>query len=129
LILNGDRRTQKPNSLTNGERIVLIDHEKALNCTLIGRLEEPPWSGDALQRVEAAAPHLFQGRFARRDTDLTRLHEAWRNVGPIDIARYRAAIPASWAVNPQMLDETFAYLDALSKNIDSAFEKLYEVLP
>jgi hypothetical protein len=130
LILNADRRIVKPNSLSDGTKIFLIDHEKALNCDFLGTMLLPlPWQSGVMVDTETRAPHLFAGRFSKADLDLARLQAAWSKLTTNHFVRYRAAIPCAWNVAEQMLRETSDYLSALRDNLDEAFVKLSEALP
>jgi len=78
LILNVDRRAEKPNCLTNGTHIVLIDHEKSLNCEFIGTMINPfPWASGEPLAAEQRSPHVFRPHIVGEEVTLARLNSLW----------------------------------------------------
>ena len=104
-VVNGDRLVTKPNCLTDGVQLLLIDHELCLNLHGRGLLVQDPWTTGALQGMTSgSSQHLFylDLRPNRADTpkaDLSALSAALGAILPSRIEEYRAAIPPEWDID------------------------------
>lgn len=59
LVMNPDRLTSRPNCLTDGTRIALIDHELSLNVVGLGLFLPPPWEEIKNPLQVAENEHIF----------------------------------------------------------------------
>jgi len=102
-IINSDRLVTKPNCLTDGTSILLIDHELSLN--LHGRggfLFRDPWTpGALLTMTSGTSEHLFYSK-VRASGELSygsviqALCAQLAGISPSRIDEYRDAVPAEW---------------------------------
>ncbi|MDC8013869.1 HipA family kinase [Tahibacter soli] len=127
LILNPDRRPTKPNCLTNGMQIALIDHELALDVVGIGILVPAPWA-TPLTFLGSESEHVFERAIKGRGFDLGELEQRWRGIGEERIRGYAACVPAAWNDGTETLKEIVEYLAALQMNLSAAFDRLRKVL-
>ena len=123
LILNVDRNKHKPNCLTDGTRIAVIDHEKALVCQGRGFLFLEPWQ-ETWKPLES---HLFYDAVLAGRSSIDKLHQEWSTVSEADIAGIANAVQISWGVK-STVDKIVAYLYELRLNLDSAFANLKKVI-
>ncbi len=112
-VINGDRKTEKPNLLWNGRKVFLIDHSLALPVHR--------WSDDGLdssplfpeaQVRQHCTYEALNGLQFRFDTIL----EKWQEIiKDDDLDNLRAIIPASWEARKGDLDKIFRFLKARPK--------------
>lgn len=101
-IVNGDRLRTKPNCLTDGRTLLLIDHELALNLHGRGFLMQEPWSAGALVHMTSgASEHLFFREIRPNSPNspppnVAPICQLLANVVPSRVGDYQAAIPVGW---------------------------------
>jgi len=123
LILNVDRNARKPNCMTKGNVLAVIDHEKALNVHMVGTFIQPaPWQDEWL----SDPAHLFHGVAMGGSISLERLHGQWASLQPADVEQILSAVPESWGTG-EVVEGIRAYLETLQQNIDAAFRNLLRV--
>jgi hypothetical protein len=118
LICNPDRNLQKPNCLIKGEKLALIDHEKALDVTFLGFLSPAPWDEGWLPDRD----HLVHDALLGAALPLERLKEAWFALTEGGIRSLCSLVPQSW--NGDVAGEICQYLVNLQANLQPAFNKL-----
>ncbi len=124
LILNPDRTARKPNCMTNGEMLTLIDHEKSLHVADMGFLTPPkPWEVGWLP----GGTHLFHKLAHSKQFSLRRLKSAWSDVDDSKIEAMLNAVPTSWGVASTIAD-LGKYLRDLHINAEFAFDNLERIV-
>lgn len=124
LILNPDRTSTKPNCMTNGEVLTLIDHEKSLHVAELGFLTPPrPWE----QHWVPEGTHLFHGLAHSGGFSLERLKTAWIDISSKEIDAMLNAVPPNWLVSSTIAD-LGKYLHELHKNTEIAFGNLERIV-
>lgn len=122
LVLNPDRNQRKPNCLTSGTDIALIDHEKALNLDGVGTILCPaPWQA----LLPSAHDHIFFEVARNSGVTLDRLQNAWNDVLN-NVSLYHLSIPATWNC-ATLTSEICEYLKQLGENLAAAFRNLREI--
>lgn len=119
LIINVDRNVRKPNCLTKGSSIAVIDHEKSLITAGVGSLSPAPWQA----HWEADKHHLFNNLVLHEDRTLTNLHNRWRQIDSNAINEILDCVPETWN-SADIVSEIRAYLIDLHQNLDAAFQNL-----
>lgn len=126
LTLNPDRHIHRANCLTDGNRIVAIDHEMALLVSQVGSFLCPaPWT----KIMEPQHPHLFMQGLCGRTLSLDGLEDRWMSIPLSRLQEYGAAIPSSWDDGSGLIAEIVRYLEALRENLPAAFRELRKMLP
>ena len=129
ITLNPDRRTGKPNCMTDGTRIYLIDHEKALYCQLLGSIVCPyPWVAGALRDGERRACHLFTAHIRGHQGALIELRDKIDVLDDAVLDGYAGLLPATWTGHEEHASRAVAYLKLLRQNLDPTFSELYGAL-
>lgn len=132
-VVNSDRLVTKPNCLTDGDQLLLIDHELCLNLHGRGFLLQDPWAAGALQSMTSgASQHLFYSDLKpnRADTpkvDLSTLCAALGSILPSRIEEYRAAIPEEWDID-DVSSDIAKFLQELVENAPGLKVQADEVL-
>ena len=119
LIINVDRNVRKPNCLTKGNSLAIIDHEKSLITAGVGSLSPAPWQG----KWKADTNHLFHELIHHEDRALKRLHDRWLQVDSAMIDEILDYVPDTWG-SPDVVHGIRGYLIDLHRNLDAAFENL-----
>lgn len=127
-ILNADRLLTKPNCLTDGTTLLLIDHELSLNVAGRGFLAIDPWVTNALAPMTSGqTEHLF---FKRIKGEQLAVHDMLQTLGEISTARideYQSAIPVEWD-GDAVLSGIVGYLEDLVTNASELSLKVEDVL-
>ncbi|HEY2344501.1 MAG TPA: hypothetical protein VGH80_01310 [Xanthomonadaceae bacterium] len=123
LTLNPDRNSAKPNCMTNGSRLVAIDHEKALEVVWVGGLVPAPWE----DRWQPEAGHLFYNLLRGGGASLDRLEKTWRTIDESRVRDFASNVPAAWQVN-DVVSLIVEYLCSLHANLSAAFSNLKKVM-
>jgi hypothetical protein len=124
-VINGDRKTGKPNLLWRGEKTLAIDHSVAIPVYLWDRQtrdSSPLFPEDQVKR-HATFPAL-----AGRGLDFQRVLDAWRGLTAADFARLREFVPPTWERTPGDLDAIFSFLDRRSGRLDEITSDLRRIL-
>ncbi|NYH49407.1 HipA family kinase [Xanthomonas arboricola] len=132
-VVNADRLVTKPNCLTDGRKILLIDHELALNVQGRGLLMLDPWIPGALHHMTTApGEHLFYRRLKRTRPDspvqdLSSFCNSLAGISHARISEYSQAIPPQWDVDSVSTDIA-AYLCDLVSNAQNLRNKIEALL-
>lgn len=123
-IVNSDRLVRKPNCLTDGRSLLLIDHELSLNLQGRGVLMQDPWLPGALDLMsKEPAEHLFYRTLkpARPDSPRPQLSGICEKLSAIETSRisaYSEAIPPQWDVD-DLSSDIASFLIDLVANVRS----------
>lgn len=99
-VLNVDRLRSKPNCLTNGTSLLLIDHELSLNLHGRGFLFCDPWTTSALNAMTTGpSTHLFYDAVRYRIPVDAQFFKGLEAVSVERIEAYQSAIPPEWDVD------------------------------
>ena len=96
-VLNDDRLVTKPNCLTDGVKLLLIDHELSLNVHGLGFLVPPPWTAGSLDRMTVApSMHLFFEQLKANMPADPDFNATFAAIPESRILEYASAIPDEW---------------------------------
>lgn len=130
LVGNTDRRVGKPNCLTDGSRVALIDHEQAF-----GVLDEfpfarvNPWQTGGANAVVTGTPHIFYAAIKGKSLDFSRLEGVLLRMTDTEIQGYASVVPQEWGPSAVAHGhELVDYLMELRKNAAAAFSEVRRVL-
>ncbi|AKO08543.1 HipA family kinase [Xanthomonas oryzae pv. oryzicola] len=132
-IVNSDRLVRKPNCLTDGRSLLLIDHELSLNLQGRGFLMQDPWLPGALDLMtRPPAEHLFYRTLkpTRSDSPRPQFGGICNKLAAIEasrIAEYREAIPPQWDVDA-VSNDIAAFLVELVANAHSLKNEVEGIL-
>jgi hypothetical protein len=132
LTLNHDRcvpSVGNPNCLTDGRKLVLIDHEQALDSEVltIGGADSP-WHVGALAGMCGLLEHIFARQLKASTIALTRLEESWASITPDERARFFENVPVDWDPDQQERRNVLHYMSDLEANLPAAFDEVRRVL-
>jgi hypothetical protein len=131
MILNPDRRHAKPNCLSDGRSIAIIDHEAALTgLDILGNFLQPyPWTPGALASMGfGQGQHLFCSPLKGKGLAFDRLIGAWAVVTDARLTAYREALPPSWAAADPVLDRAMEYIAELRQHVPAVIDEVMRVL-
>lgn len=96
-VLNVDRKKSKPNCLTDGTSLLLIDHELSLNLHGRGFLFYDPWTTSSLTSMTIGpSTHLFYDTVRYCIPVDAEFFDGLGCVSDERISAYRSAIPVEW---------------------------------
>ncbi|HHA2702728.1 TPA: HipA family kinase [Stenotrophomonas maltophilia] len=99
-VLNADRLMSKPNCLTDGKSLLLIDHELSLNLHGRGFLFHDPWTDGALNVMTSGpSTHLFYNAVRSSIPMKSQFFDSLGKVAPSRVEEYRSAIPSEWDID------------------------------
>jgi len=130
LSLNRDRcvpSVGNPNCLFDGRRLVMIDHEQALDAEyLLSDRSNAPWTPGALRDMTEMLEHIFAHGLQGKPLDLARLKHQWAQVD--DFAALFVGAVAEWDPEGGERNGIEAYLTELALHLDGAFTEVKRVL-
>jgi hypothetical protein len=126
IIQNPDRREHKPNLLRKGDELAIFDHEMAFSFLYALAPDEYPWDGKG---NEFAKDHIFYRGLKGKEVTWDRMHGALEAIDNARLAMYTAPIPQEWRQDSGDAAERIqAYLELATRNGESLFQKMMEVL-
>lgn len=126
-VLNADRLVTKPNCLTDGAKLLLIDHELSLNVHGLGFLVQQPWTEGALDRMKVApSKHLFFEQLKAKTSVDTNFYNKLAAIPESRIVEYGLAIPEEWDAD-EIADGIRHFLVELVKNAPGLNEQVKAV--
>jgi hypothetical protein len=118
-LLNPDRLRIRPNCLTNGNELLLIDHESALNVYGRGFLVNDPWTDGGLNLLtENATEHLFFRGLRGEQYNISDLVGGLASLSTNRIDAYMQAIPHDWDADWSIRNDVASYLRDLVTNAE-----------
>ncbi|MFC4861210.1 HipA family kinase [Pseudomonas sp. MAHUQ-62] len=128
LIANVDRAPVRPNCLTTGELVSIIDHDMAFLMHAI-LFWKAPWDFGGGESLSAADRHIFWSQVKQRNLNFERLKGALQNISDDRLDEYLAALPDEWmSRGKEIAQEIASYIKRLRENADEAFAEVQRVL-
>jgi hypothetical protein len=122
LIGNDDRHREKANCLVRGDRIVLIDHERAFPVVR-RELRPSAWERGGLEHIHR---HVFYESLKGQMPDLSGFNSRLEALTTAQIDRFLAPVPTSWAdgdsqrrLRTFLLDLLKSYLSVTSSLLEA----------
>ena len=127
LIGNTDRRTEKPNFLTNGKQELIFDHELAFSFTLLLPFlrNKEPWLMKA-QEMEWIRENYCYGVLHGKDIDFSNFVAKFSALNPTFWQKVSSLVPADWQTT--QLDEIRAHVETIVQNKDVFKTELNRIL-
>lgn len=127
LISNSDRRTDKPNFLTNGKQELIFDHELAFSFTLLlsfSKNKEPWLMKD--QEMEWIRHNYCYGVLQGKDIDFSKFVAKFSVLNPNFWQKVSSLVPSDWQTS--QLAEIQAYVQTIVQNKDVFKAELNRIL-
>src|ERR1044071_215730 len=124
MIMNFDRSNAKPNMLTDGEKIVLIDHEVAFAFTMALPWVLPnaqPWILDKADR-EKMKQHYFWPHLVGRNVTFSEFNDDFASLNEVFWRNLRSRIPPEWSTN--QIDRIQPYISEIVNHRAEFFDDL-----
>lgn len=128
MIQNPDRTRENPNLLYNQDSIQVIDHEAAFSFYYDFRSNETlyPWINGNMEYLKN---HIFFNQLQTSPTNWARHKLRFSVITPLLLSQFEKLVPDEWQSNSfDVVAQVQAYLIEVSRNIETFFEKLSEVL-
>jgi hypothetical protein len=129
LIDNPDRRVIKPNCLTNGKELAIIDHEMAL--TFSDFLWIDPWKPNGIdlrRRATSEHRHIFYDKFRGTTPNWQRLQDTLKAIAPDRLKHYGRALPDEWPGSHVQAKRILDHIQGLQANAGAVFSNLLRAL-
>ena len=94
MIQNPDHRVINPNCLTNGNELVILDHELAFSFLAGVLFWRPPWENGDLNFLKE---HVFYEPLRKTPVNFDRLAGAVEGITDEQIHAYVDTVPPEWA--------------------------------
>jgi HipA-like protein len=94
LIQNPDRRSGNPNLFTNGDRVLIFDHETAFSFLLDVLPSQTPWR---LEGQRYLTDHVFYTRLKSKLIDLAAFSLSLNGLSDILLGAILSDVPAEWS--------------------------------
>jgi hypothetical protein len=122
LIQNFDRKWDNPNLLWNRKRIVLIDHESALNSVL-------RWPDFEFARLDLDRfyDHVFYSEISPADADFQRLVAVLQTLTPVILDGFFDQLPDVWR-DENALSRVKNYLNSLVDNRQQVCDLIHDII-
>lgn len=128
LVQNSDRIPRNPNCLTNGNRLVIIDHELAFSAGLVIGWR-PPWEAGGLDYIgQPLSEHLFYRCLKGQPIDFLRLIGAAEAISDQRVLEYRCALPEQWTEPESAESQMIEQFITMRSNLGGIFNQLTGVL-
>jgi len=127
LIGNSDRRTEKPNFLTNGKQELIFDHELAFSFTLLlpfSRNKEP-WIMKATE-MEWIKDNYCYGVLRGKDIDFSNFVAKFSVLNPTFWQKVASFVPVDWQTS--QLTEIQTHVETIIRNKDVFKTELNRIL-
>ncbi|MEI6350219.1 MAG: HipA family kinase [Verrucomicrobiota bacterium] len=125
MIQNPDRRIINPNCLTNGNEIVILDHELAFSFLAGVLFWSPPWENGDLNFLKE---HIFHEPLRKTPVNFDRLAGAVEAITDEQIQTYAAAVPPEWDGGKDAVTQILEYILSLKQNILPTLEAIRSLL-
>lgn len=124
-IFNPDRRPEKPNMLTNGENILIFDHELAFEFVLSIIKNPEPWILGPEERV-LIQNHFFYTRFKDNPPDLAVFFRKLTTLDQNFWDQVNVLLPEEWKTN--QVDQIISTLKEIIIRQDVFHQEIKKVL-
>ena len=131
MILNPDRRVDKPNCECDGRSLAIFDHEAAMaGLDALGSMFQPyPWVTGSLSPMGLGpGQHVLFTLLRGKDVQFDRLVAAWATVTDTRLSDYRNALPDTWGSANSVIDQAVEYLAELRHHIPAVLDEIRRVL-
>ena len=123
LIQNPDRRSRNPNLFTNGETVLIFDHEMAFSFLLDLFPSQTPWKLDSQRYL---ADHVFYGRLSTQVIDLDAFSLSLSGLSDILIGAILSDVPREW--NTDALSKVDSHLKVVRQHAADFVEEVRRFL-
>jgi hypothetical protein len=125
LIENPDRRRDKPNLLSNGDDLLLLDHEQAFSFLrgVIGW--RPAWNAGPLNHMSR---HVFFTQMKGRQHSFERLNGALEAVSDQRLDEYATLVPVEWKTGNDSTERIVDYVKQARDNRAALFAAITQLL-
>lgn len=123
-ISNPDRRLDKPNMLTNGENVLIFDHELAFDFVLQLFKNKTPWQLRPEDK-EWIKRHYFFSILKGNENEFEEFVSEFGKLTPNFWEKLKSIIPKEWQTD--QIDEIKDYLTSLISHKESFIEELNQV--
>ncbi len=124
---NADRRTENPNCLVKGSKILIFDHELAFTHGLVIGWR-PPWVLGGLKFMETPGFHILMARLVGRPIDFGPIRTAWASLSNARIEEYELVLPTEWAGAAGAVKAALSLIQNARDNIDGCLAEVKRVL-
>ena len=125
MIQNPDRRLTNPNCLTNGDEIVILDHELAFSFLAGVLFWKPPWENGDLNFMKE---HVFYDLLRKTPLNFDRLSGAVESITDEQINTYADAIPPEWKGGKDAATQILDYILPMKQNMLPTLEAIKRIL-
>lgn len=127
LITNGDRMVKRPNLLSDGHHIAVIDHELGF-MTDLNMFWKEPWTLDALMNSRPPVDHVFHSYFRGRSVyDLQEVEKKLMSISNARLNEYYLALPPAW-INEEAVGMAVELIRNLRNNALNAISETKKAL-
>ncbi|MGH9545329.1 MAG: HipA family kinase [Terriglobales bacterium] len=123
LIQNPDRRSGNPNLFTNGDSLLIFDHETAFSFLLSLFPSQTPWK---LSGQQYLADHVFFGRLKAKVIDLAAFSLSLDGLSDILLGDIFSDVPAEWKTGA--LPKIESHLKLMRQNASDFMEEVRRFL-
>lgn len=128
LIANGDRAPVRPNCLTTGSEIAIIDHDLAFLMHAI-LFWKAPWEFGGAEYLSQTDKHIFWSQVRQKNLSFDRLKDALLNISDERLNEYKMSIPDDWmSRGSEIVEQIISHIRSLRENADRAFDEVQRVL-
>ncbi len=127
IVQNPDRRSDNPNCLVKGDRLVIFDHELCFDTSIVLGWRAP-WLLGGLDLLGQPGKHIFRKELRGRVSDLAHVRDAWLNISDARLDAYRVKIVATWPTTAEKIDRGLSLIRDARKNINGCIAEILRVL-
>ena len=125
MIQNPDRRLINPNCLTNGNEMVILDHELAFSFLAGVIFWKPPWENGDLNFMKE---HVFYEAISKTPVNFDRLAGAIESITYEQIRAYADAVPPEWDAGKDAATRILDYILPMKQNMLPTLEATRRIL-
>ena len=127
---NGDRLVTRPNLLSKGYELRVIDHDMMFSFSELFVPPKPPWELGSLSWIgDGDRTHaLFSELQGCKAADFQAVHEAWSMLDNQVLDAILSDIPPSWAEQAVRAQNALERIKSVRDNIDACIDELCRVL-
>ena len=125
MIQNPDRRFKNPNCLTNGNELVILDHELAFSFLSGVLFWKPPWENGDLNFMK---DHVFYELLRKTPVNFDRLAGAVESITDEQISAYVDDVPPEWDGGKDAAKKILDYILPMKQNMLPTLEVIRKIL-